>query len=275
MKFYLGTHRPPHLAQTDVPLFLSRNVLFKRKTFPRALGRWALDSGGFTELQRRGRWTVSASEYVRDVRRYRDEVGGLDWAAPQDWMCEEVVIKGGTFRGVHFVGTGLSVEEHQRRTVDNFLELRSLAPELPFVPVLQGWRLADYIRCVEMYDRAGVDLRTLPTVGVGSICRRQNTDEAAEILWSIALLGIRIHGFGVKMQGIDKAAQALVSGDSMAWSDGARRRKFRLPGCTTHQNCANCLKWALEWRAQVVDRINHVPFSLFDMLAPGPIEQAE
>ena len=37
--------------------------------------------------------------------------------------------------------TGLTVAEHQARTVANYLELRSLAPELPFVPVLQGWSL--------------------------------------------------------------------------------------------------------------------------------------
>ena len=27
----------------------------------------------------------------------------------------------------------------------NYLELRSIAPALPIIPVLQGWRLADYL----------------------------------------------------------------------------------------------------------------------------------
>ena len=65
------------------------------------------------------------------VRRYRDEIGGLEWAAPMDWMCEPFML----------AKTGLTVAEHQARTVANYLELRSLAPELPFVPVLQGWSL--------------------------------------------------------------------------------------------------------------------------------------
>jgi hypothetical protein len=41
--------------------------------------------------------------------------------------------------------TGLSVSEHQHRTVASCLHLRELAPTLPFIPVLQGWHLADYL----------------------------------------------------------------------------------------------------------------------------------
>jgi len=45
-----------------------------------------LGIGGFTELQKYGRWTVDPRDYVARVHRYRDEIGGLCWAAPQDWM---------------------------------------------------------------------------------------------------------------------------------------------------------------------------------------------
>ena len=58
--------------------------------------------------------------------------------------------------------TGLSVREHQRRTVTNFMPLRQLAPDLPFIPVIQGWRLNDYLRCLAIYEAAGLDLRTEP-----------------------------------------------------------------------------------------------------------------
>jgi hypothetical protein len=34
--------------------------------------------------------------------------------------------------------TGLSIAEHQTRTLSNYEELLRLAPELPWVPVLQG-----------------------------------------------------------------------------------------------------------------------------------------
>ena len=108
----------------------------------------ALDSGGFTEISKHGRWTITPAEYIAAVRRYRDEIGGLDWAAPQDWMCEPEQL----------AMTGLTVEEHQRRTVDNLVELRDLAPDLPIVPVVQGWTIGSHLRCVEMYAAAGADL---------------------------------------------------------------------------------------------------------------------
>lgn len=265
MRFYLGTHEVSHMTRTDAPLFVSRRRLAPRKTLPRARGRWALDSGGFSELQLYGRWTVKPAQYAAEVRRFRDEVGGLDWAAPQDWMCEPAVLEGGSWNGVTFAGTGLTVEEHQRRTVENYRELVALAPDLPFVPVLQGWEVPDYLRHVEMYDRAGVDLRSLPTVGVGSVCRRQHTDEAAALLFALSSLGLRTHGFGLKLQGLQKSANLLVSADSMAWSSTARRRP-PLPGCT-HKTCANCLKFALRWRQSVLHRIDNAPLSLFDLEA--------
>jgi hypothetical protein len=268
-RFYLGTHRPHWLALTVTSLFVSHQTLAPggraRKRLPQALGSWALDSGAFTELRDHGRWTLPVGAYVDAVRRYRDEVGGLDWAAPQDWMCEPIVIAGGEVRGQRFVGTHLSVREHQFRTVANFLELRSLAPDLPFIPVLQGWTLADYHRCVELYDMAGVDLRAEPLVGLGSVCRRQATEEIREITGSLSGLDLRLHGFGVKAAGLQRYAEYLASADSMAWSSNAReegrRRGHPAPGCN-HRSCANCLPYALRWRERVTRRLERVQLSL-------------
>ena len=53
-------------------------------------------------------------------------------------MCEPFILE----------KTELPVEEHQRRTVPNFLHLKELAPDLPFAPVLQGWTLEDHLRRV-------------------------------------------------------------------------------------------------------------------------------
>ena len=54
--------------------------------------------------------------------------------------------------------TGLSVPEHQRRTVASFLRLRELAPEVPWLPTLQGHTIEDYLRCIDMFEAAGVAL---------------------------------------------------------------------------------------------------------------------
>jgi hypothetical protein len=168
-------------------------------------------------------------------------VGHVRHAAIQDWMVEPFVL----------AKTGLTLQEHQDRTIDSYGELLALAPEVPWLPVLQGWLPGDYLRHLEGYDRAGFDLRRVPLVGVGSVCRRQHTEEAAAILRLLRQRRLRLHGFGLKLQGLVKASGWLTSADSMAWSFDARRRPTWC-GSTTHLNCANCLPYALHWRARVV-----------------------
>lgn len=188
-----------------------------------------------------GRWVTSSRDYAHAVQRYSDEIGQLAWCAPQDWMCEPFML----------AATGLSVREHQARTIDSYCVLASY--DLPVIPVLQGWDLADYHAHVEQYDAAGIDLRDHATVGLGSVCRRQGTDEIARIVWSLADLGIRLHGFGVKTRGLDSYHDALTSCDSLAWSYAARRQQ-PLPGCQ-HASCANCITYAQAWRAELLQRV--------------------
>lgn len=245
MKFYLGTHRPHWLGLVDVPLFVSHVTLSGRRSLPQALGPWALDSGAFSEVASLGQFRTTPGVYARAVRRYADEIGHLQWAAPQDWMCEPFML----------TRTGLSVAEHQQRTVANLLSLRMLAPDLPFIPVLQGWTLGEYLDCVGLYADVGIDLAAEPLVGLGSVCRRQHTDTIAAIVSSLHHLGLRLHGFGVKIEGLSRYSYGLTSADSMAWSYDARRRPGSLPGCA-HRNCANCLRYALAWRTRAVVRCN-------------------
>lgn len=241
MKFYLGTHETHWLGLMGAPLFISHMRLAKRKTLPRALGPWALDSGAFTQLATHHMFTATPRQYVEAVARYANEIGSLDWAAPQDWMCEPFMLE----------RTGLTVADHQRFTVENYLELRALGDCLPFIPVLQGWRRDDYLRHVDMYEAAGVDLAALSRVGLGSVCRRQGTGEADAIIRSLAPL--RLHGFGVKTTGLLRFGHRLASADSMAWSYNARRNP-PLSGCT-HQSCANCSAWATRWRQRILAKL--------------------
>lgn len=253
--FLLGTHQPGWLNHAGVPLFVSDVRLRGYKRLPRAAAPWAVDSGGFSELQRHGTWTIPPREYVARLRRYRDEIGSLTWAAAQDWMCEPIVRHGGWAAGQYFVGTHRTVAEHQRRTVLNFLHLRDIAPDLPIVPVIQGFTCEDYLRCVDLYWTVGrIDLTVEPLCGVGSICRRQATGEAGRILTALRHRGVTsLHGFGFKILGLADHGHLLKSADSLAWSDTARKLRRPLPGCEgRHINCANCLQFALRWRASVL-----------------------
>lgn len=216
----------------------------KRKTLKPAHTEWSLDSGGFSELSLYGRWVTTADQYIAQVRRYRDEIGGLQWAAPQDAMCEPWMLEKSK------AWLGGTVEAHQRWTVDNWATLKDKAADLNFVPVLQGWEKDDYLRHVEMYDDAGIDLTTFPVVGLGSVCRRQATNEIAEIVEMLHGLDLRLHGFGVKTNGLKKYGHLLASADSFAWSFGGRRQ-YPCP-VSANVHCANCLHYAVDWRDKVL-----------------------
>jgi hypothetical protein len=206
--FWLGTHMPSWLATAGVPLFVSHRRLAGRKTLPRAIAPWALDSGGFSELAMYGEWRTSPAQYAT------------------------------------------AVAEHQHLTRVNGQVLRDLAPDLPWIWVLQGWTLDDYRRHRDAYAAAGIDLTTEPLVGIGSVCRRQGTGEIGAIVSALACDGISLHGFGVKTLGLASYSAYLSSADSMAWSSRGRR----VAGCRpSHKTEANCMTFARSWRRRVLD----------------------
>ncbi|NUU20950.1 MAG: hypothetical protein HOV68_05450 [Streptomycetaceae bacterium] len=247
-RFWLGVHQPNFLTLVAHPLFVSHRRLRDRKTLPRALGPWALDSGAYSEVDLHGTWHTTPAQYAAALTRYNDEIGNLQWAAPQDWTCEPAQV----------AKTGLSIEEHQRRSVASVLELRALTDAVHIIPVLQGWTLPSYLRAAQMFADAGIDLASEPLVGVGSMCRRQNALGATLILDELVALNgrdarpLRLHAFGFKTQGLLLARGSVHSADSMAWSAAGRREA----GCSpSHASESNCLRYALSWREKLLAKL--------------------
>lgn len=256
MRFYLGVETAwlARVEFRDVPMFVSHRALRDRRTvFPPAVGPYAVDSGGFTEVHDEGRWVTTAADYLDSLRRYREQIGPFDFAACQDWMCDPAAL----------AATGLTVHEHQQRTIDSLLALRSADPSLPIAPVLQGWTYGDFIEHTRMWHDADVDLVAEPVVMVGSIAAREGTAIAEAVLASMYHRGIAVHALGVKTAGLRRAAHYLASADSMAWSFAARRRVMDGNGpmfddCP-HKACSHCPRWALLWREQVMAGLDTPP----------------
>jgi hypothetical protein len=237
--FLLTVNTPAWLGTARVPLFISHNRLVAIRSLPRAAAPWALDSGAYTQVTSYGGFSTSARGYARCTRRYRDEVGRMVWASCQDWMTEPEALR----------ATGMTIERHQQLTVASFLELSSIAPDLPWLPVLQGQTIADYERCLRLFEGAGVDLRRFPSVGLGSVCRRQGTIEVERIVRELAGYGLRLHAFGAKKTGLRRYVDAVVSSDSNAWS--ARARWAAADG-TALPSDRNSLAYALRWREELL-----------------------
>lgn len=243
MTFYLGTHMPLWLFQESfAPLFVSRRTLCRVENLKPARCEWALDSGGFSELSLHGAWTIGADQYTDEVRKWR-RMGGLAFAAQQDYMCEPFIVR----------KTGLSVDTHQSLTVENFCDLTRRAPEIPWLPVIQGYTRSEYMACVRRFDDAGIKLTEYARVGVGSVCRRQGTREAEEIIRELTRSGISVHAFGFKLAGLESVGSILGSADSMAWSFGARRAAPMVGCAHLHKSCANCKRYAKRWYERVME----------------------
>lgn len=212
MIFYVGLHQPSD-CRRFARSFVSVNRLRTRKADFR-VHDWILDSGAFSELARFGRYREGVEEYAAQVERW-SRCGNLLAAVTQDYMCEPVML----------AKTGLTVAAHQRLTLERFRALRQLVRSTYVMPVLQGYRAAEYLRHLRTYGRL---LPPGAWVGVGSVCKR-NADVSVirALLRAIraARPDLRLHGFGLKTLALDDAGirGMLHSADSMAWSFHARR----------------------------------------------------
>lgn len=210
MLFFPGLHQPSDARHFD-RAFISVNRLRQRKSDFR-VNDWIMDSGAFTEISTHGHYRTDVAEYAAQIRRWR-ECGNMIRAVAQDWMCEPVIV----------AKTGLTVREHQRRTVERYDALMDLAPG-PIMPVLQGFDSDDYRRHLDDY---GERLEPGHYVGVGSVCKRNGKQGTIlRILDAIRRErpDLQLHGFGLKTTALMFSAirRALFSADSMAWSFAAR-----------------------------------------------------
>lgn len=213
MRFFLGLHQPSD-AQHFRAAFISVNRLRKRRG-PFEVGDWIMDSGAFTEISTHGGYRTSVEDYAAEIRRWAAN-GHLLAAVAQDWMCEPFIVR----------RTGLTVLEHQRRTVERYDQLVACDTAGVYVmPVLQGYAPAEYLDHLESY---GDRLAPGAWVGVGSICKRNsNPISILRVLMAIkdARPDLLLHGFGLKTTALACGAvrDLLHTADSMAWSFAARR----------------------------------------------------
>ncbi len=238
------------LAHVGVPLFgvaPAAGAAQDAAEGPRRVGRWT--PAAFSELSLYGGWRTTPEEYVAAVKRYDREIGQLEWAAGQDYMWKVMLAR-----------TGLSVEEHQRRTVANSFGWSScgtedddtgLHPEAPFMPTSRVSRVGDYLRCWDMFGEAGVDLSNYPSVGVrfgvpastparSARCWRRCANAIRECRCTV--MALRHRDFGTMVTCLRRRQPGV----------GMNARKIRgYPGCT-HGKCSNCVKWALRWRRGMV-----------------------
>lgn len=168
---------------------------------------WALDSGGFTALNRWGDFPFSPDQYLALVDERKPA-----WAASMDYPCEPDISR----------GTLLTVADRIAATVDLGVYLCNRSDRI--VPVLQGYTAEEFEECWRLLSAK----MPVSRLAVGSVCRRQSTEEIAGLCWALRdfLPPMPVHGFGVKLRALRyPQTWALFSSiDTNAWEYRARRQ---------------------------------------------------
>jgi hypothetical protein len=222
VKFYPGLHQPAD-AQHFPLACININRLWGRKK-PVECADIVVDSGAFRELFLHGAYRHSVNVYAAELYRlFTTGVVKIAAAVAQDYMCEPFIL----------AKTGLTIEEHQRLTIERYDALvaeleRLFGGPIPFhvMPVLQGFAPQDYANHIRMY---GDRLKPGMWVGVGSVCKRQGDPRSIiAVLQAIASERpeLLLHGFGVKKTALmhPGVRELLATADSMAWSFAARKQ---------------------------------------------------
>lgn len=213
--FYVGLHQPADAANFDRACISINRIWGRKKPVP--CGDVLVDSGAFTELHLHGRYRNGVEAYAAELRRLHDQgVVRITAAVAQDFMCEPFML----------AKTGLTVEDHQRLTIERYDALLAQDLPCPILPVLQGFDPSDYVRHIDAY---GDRLTPGMWVGVGSVCKRNGSPE--QVIGVLAAIhavrpDLRLHGFGVKQTSLlhPGVRELLYSADSMAWSFAARKQ---------------------------------------------------
>lgn len=157
--------------------------------FPGAGYRW-LDMGGFSLLNKYGEYPFTVGNAMNLVARLVP-----DWYASMDYPCEPEISR----------RLGLRDNmDRVRATVGIALEMARLEETVPgsqLVPVIQGYTIDEYQRCIDLYAEADL---VRPYMAVGSMCKRRSSSQLHVLIPAIfnhaRSAGCeRLHFFGLKL----------------------------------------------------------------------------
>ncbi len=200
-EFYYGTswHWPlPYLPR----VMLSYNYVRNLKKPWKIDIPFMLDSGAYSVIMKYGKYPYTPEQYAKGIEMWKPDIA---WT--MDYPCEPNVRMKGNY----------DVKQSQEMTIQNQIKLEQLGAKT--MMVVQGWKLEDYLENLDRIKEQGLLTERL---GIGSICRRGQTKQIADIIRAIynnVPSWVKLHGFGVKVQ-VFKLTDAkfyLYSADSLSW----------------------------------------------------------
>jgi len=167
-----------------------------------------IDSGGYSFFRKWGEYPFSLEKYLEFVDIISD-LYPLELVAIRDYPCEPDINR------QHI----LTNKERIEKTVSNAVECFQSEGNYPWIPVIQGYTIEEYLYCVDLYKDVGIPL---DYIAIGSICSRKgNLHTIRRIIRSIyERTKAKIHAFGLSLVYLKDPIifNLLFSSDSAAWN---------------------------------------------------------
>lgn len=243
-----------HAFNEDYPVMVSANAFWNKTTQEFNMPKFtdvteldfALDSAGFTAMkmwQSRGTQSGMAGIFPWGFEQYVDfaSESGARWFSQPDLCCEPEIAINQDEIDYRLNATATLLEGVLRVVYARQNEMAKSTNSItvansykPPVPVLQGWKVSDYLRSLEMmlkvWERWQPWIAPPSLIGIGSVCRRDLNDPEHGLYAILSALerefpqGAKAHLFGVKGICVSKVKMMpwVHSYDSMAFDFSAR-----------------------------------------------------
>lgn len=191
------------MSQTNNPPKYNYNKLF-------------VDCGGFGESMTEGYYSKSDIEYLEYIEKVNPSFFAL-----RDYSCSPKVLREHEFT----VNTQIDRTLVNHLTLLNLLETKQFNIKSKPIPVIQGWKVKDYLYCIELYEKYNL---ISDYMAIGSI---KGNKQMKKIISAVKkeIPGIKLHGFGVTISDLKNKSiwDYLYSGDSGSWDFTARWKKLK------------------------------------------------
>ena len=178
-----------------------------KMTFAESMKRLFIDSGGYSMFSKYSDFPYTVEEYIGFVNQLRDKWPVTE-VATMDYPCEPHVNREKYETNIARIDA----------TIQNALECIDFDNSIPWVPVIQGYKLDEYKYCWQQYQDYGVSANLW---AVGSVCIRKVTGGIRHIMTRIKRITKQnLHAFGLALPAIrhPDVFFSIFSSDSAAWN---------------------------------------------------------
>lgn len=224
----LGSNYYRGNSNVSVNLITSYSQIYKQSrntiSIPSNHKNLMIDSGAYDFIiKKKGGYPYEPKEYfqkIYDLYHHKDEILPLNYLVSMDLICNPV----------------LNNTDHKnnlskiKKTINNTIKLFRLFeeknPQFKLVPVIQGYRIDEYEKCVQGLIDTNI-LSSNQKVGIGSLANRKKVSEIRSVVKAVSdkliennLKDVKIHLFGITLNAIknQEIAQIISSFDSFSWT---------------------------------------------------------